>query len=190
MEQKQSNLVTFWKRLFGTTEKKKQEDLDKQTSSSTWQKLREKTDPNNMYFSSNWQCMYQVISNANVLLQNIDNISMDETKKKQVIAQAKFLRALAYRDLTDAWGPVPLITELLDPATAKDYPLTSVEEINNFMIADLKECIENLPEEWAGQDLSRATKGAAATLLGKIYLRSHDYTNAKTYIDMVLDHSV
>lgn len=55
------------------------------------------------------------------------------------------------------------------------------------MIADLKECIENLPEEWTGQDLARATKGAAATLLGKIYLRSHDYTNAKTYIDMVLE---
>lgn len=50
MEQKQSNLVTFWKRLFGTTEKKKQEGLDKQTSSSTWQKLREKTDPNNNVF--------------------------------------------------------------------------------------------------------------------------------------------
>ena len=50
MEQKQSKLVTFWKRLFGTAEKKKQKSTEKQTSSSTWQKLREKTDPNNMYF--------------------------------------------------------------------------------------------------------------------------------------------
>lgn len=50
MKQKQSKLVTFWKRLFGTAEKKKQESTEKQTSSSTWQKLREKTDPNNMYF--------------------------------------------------------------------------------------------------------------------------------------------
>lgn len=50
MEQKQSKLVTFWKRLFGTAEKKKQESTEKQTSSSTWQKLKEKTDPNNMYF--------------------------------------------------------------------------------------------------------------------------------------------
>ncbi len=50
MEQKQSKLVTFWKRLFGTAEKKKQESPEKQTSSGTWQKLREKTDPNNMYF--------------------------------------------------------------------------------------------------------------------------------------------
>lgn len=52
MKQKQFNLVSFWKRLFGTTEKKKQEGLDKQTSSSTWQKLREKADPNNMYFQN------------------------------------------------------------------------------------------------------------------------------------------
>lgn len=34
MEQKQSKLVTFWKRLFGTAEKKKQESTEKQTSSS------------------------------------------------------------------------------------------------------------------------------------------------------------
>lgn len=163
-------------------------DMGYSTAAGDPTKLSNMTyDANNRYFKYNWQCMYQVISNANVLLQNIDNISMDETKKKQVIAQAKFLRALAYRDLTDGWGPVPLITELIDPATAKNMPLTSVEEINNFMITDLKECIEVLPEEWTGQDLSRATKGAAATLLGKIYLRSHDYTNAKTYIDMVLD---
>lgn len=50
MEQKQSKLVTFWKRLFGTAEKKKQESPEKQTSSGTWQKLKEKADPNNMYF--------------------------------------------------------------------------------------------------------------------------------------------
>ena len=144
-------------------------------------------DPNNMYFRSNWNSMYQVISNANVLIQNIGKVNMDETKKKQIIGQAKFLRALAYRDLTDAFGPVPLITELVNPATAKNMPLTSVEEIEELLIEDLKECISVLPEQWIGKDLSRATKGAAATLLGKIYMRSHDYTNAKTYIDMVLD---
>lgn len=162
-------------------------DMGYSTAAGDPTKLSNMTyDANNRYFKYNWQSMYQVISNANVLLQNIGNISMDETKKKQVIAQAKFLRALAYRDLTDGWGPVPLLTELVDPATAKNMPLTSVEDIDNFMITDLKECIENLPEEWAGQDLARATKGAAATLLGKIYMRSHDYTDAKTYIDMVL----
>ena len=50
MKQTKPSQTPLWKRLFGTAEKKEQEGLDKQTSSSTWQKLREKADPNNMYF--------------------------------------------------------------------------------------------------------------------------------------------
>ena len=34
--------------------------------------------------------------------------------------------------------------------------------------------------------MSRATKGSALTLLGQVYLRAHDYANAKSYIDQVL----
>ncbi len=162
-------------------------DMGYSTAAGDPTKLSNMTyDANNRYFKNNWRSMYQIISNANVLLQNIGNVDIDESKKNQIIGQAKFLRALAYRDLTDAWGPVPLLKELVNPATAKDMPLTSVADIDKFLIEELKECINLLPEEWSGQDLSRATKGAAATLLGKIYMRSHDYTNAKTYIDMVL----
>lgn len=163
-------------------------DMGYSTAAGDPTKLSNMTyDSNNRYFRLGWQNMYQVITNANVILQNIDNVGdMTEDKKVLAKAQVKFLRALAYRDLTDAFGPVPLLTELVDPSSAKDMALTSVEQIDEFMIKDLKECINELPEKWEGTDLSRATKGAAATLLGKIYLRAHDYQNAKTYIDMVL----
>lgn len=145
-------------------------------------------DANNRYFSANWTYMYEVISNANFLLSKIDNVTMDNTKKQQVIAQARFLRALAYRDLTDGWGPVPLITEVIAPDKTVNMPLSSVEDVNKVIIEDCKFAIDNLPESWTVSDgLSRATKGAAATLLEQVYLRSHDYTNAKTYADMVLD---
>lgn len=50
MKQTKPSHPPLWKRLFGTAEKREQEGLDKQTSSSTWQKLKEKADPNNMYF--------------------------------------------------------------------------------------------------------------------------------------------
>src|SRR5690606_42143958 len=66
------------------------------------------------------QYMYEVISNANLLISKIDAVSMDETKKKRIIAQARFLRALAYRDLTDGWGPVPLYTEVVPPDQTKN----------------------------------------------------------------------
>lgn len=162
-------------------------DMGYSTAAGDPTKLSNMTyDSNNRYFTYNWRDMYTIITNANVILANVDAIDMSDESKGLVKGQAKFLRALAYRDLTDAFGPVPLITELLDPFNAKDLPLTPVAEIEALLIADLTECIELLPESWTGQDLARATKGAAATLLGKIYLRNHDYTNAKTYIDMVL----
>lgn len=145
-------------------------------------------DSNNRYFSSNWRDMYRVISNANVILDNVDAIDMSEENKKLVKGQAKFLRALCYRDLTDAFGPVPFFTSLIeDPFIMSNATLTPVSEIEKALIEDLKECINYLPASWDGQDLARATSGAAATLLGKIYLRNHDYTNARTYIDMVLN---
>ena len=132
--------------------------------------------------------MYNVVSNANTILDNVDAVNMSEEKKNLVKGQAKFLRAMAYRDLTDAWGAVPFITSLVkNPFTMNDATLTPVSEIEATLISDLKECINLLPASWSGQDLARATSGAAATLLGKIYLRNHDYANAKTYIDMVLN---
>jgi len=144
-------------------------------------------DANNRYIRYNWQYMYEVISNANLLLSKIDAVSMDETKKKRIIGQARFLRALAYRDLTDGWGPVPLYTEVVPPDQTINAPLTPVADIDKVIIEDCKYGIDNLPEQWDESDgLCRATKGACATLLGNVYMRAHDYQNAKTYMDMVL----
>ncbi len=144
-------------------------------------------DANNRYIRYNWQYMYQVISNANLLLSKIDAVTMDDAKKKKVIAQARFLRALAYRDITDAWGPAPLLTEVMPPTETENMALTPVAEINKVIIDDCKYGLDNLPETWSTADgLSRATKGAAAMLLGNVYMRAHDYLNAKIYIDMVL----
>lgn len=144
-------------------------------------------DDNNRYFKFNYQNMYQVISNANMLLANIDNVSMSDEKRKQVMAQARFLRALSYMDLTDAWGPVPLITDVRNPSESYNLPLASVEEIENLITSDCQYAIDNLPEKWSlDLGIGRASKGAALTLLGKMYMRSHKYDKAKPLIDEVL----
>ncbi|MCH5597098.1 RagB/SusD family nutrient uptake outer membrane protein [Niabella ginsengisoli] len=163
-------------------------DMGFSTAAGDPSKLSDLTyDDNNRYFRYNWQYMYQVISNANILLSKIDAVPMDDAKKQSVIAQARFLRALSYRDLTDAWGPVPLITEVIPPAEAPALPLTPVADVDKVIIEDCKFGIDNLPESWAASDgLSRATKGASAALLANVYLRAHDYQNAKIYVDMIL----
>jgi starch-binding outer membrane protein, SusD/RagB family len=144
-------------------------------------------DANNRYIRYNWQYMYNIISNANLLLSKIDAVQMDDTKKNRIIAQARFLRALAYRDITDAWGPAPLLTSVTSPDETINAPLASVAEIDQQIIDDCKYGIDNLPDEWSeSEGMSRATKGACATLLTNVYMRAHNYADAKTYVDMVL----
>lgn len=162
-------------------------DMGFSTAAGDPTKLSQMTyDDNNRYFRYNYQMAYQVVTNANILIKNVADVNIDDTKKAQIIAQAKFLRALAYRDLTDAFGPVPFVTEPVDLSQAKDAELTPVEEITEYLCNDLKECVNVLPKSWEVEK-TKATKGAAATLLGKLYMRDHKYAEAKPYIQMVLD---
>lgn len=144
-------------------------------------------DDNNRYFKFNYQNMYQVISNANMLIDRIESVTIPDDRKKKIIAQARFLRSLSYMDLTDAWGPVPLITTVKNPTESYNEPLVAVEKIDAQIAEDCQYAIDNLPEKWSDElGIGRATKGAALTLMGKMYMRSHNYEKAKTYIDQVL----
>ena len=118
-------------------------DIGYSTAAGDPTKLSNMTyDASNRYFSNNWRDMYNVVSNANTILDNVDAVNMSEEKKNLVKGQAKFLRAMAYRDLTDAWGAVPFITSLVkNPFTMNDAALTPVAEIEATLISDLKECI-------------------------------------------------
>lgn len=142
---------------------------------------------NNSYITANWQWPYKLIANANLLLSKIESSQISDQDKKLIIGQARFLRALAYRDLTDAFGAIPLFTELMDPRQTNNATLSPVTRIDSLIIEDCKFAIDNLPETRdVASGLMKATKGAALTLLGKLYMRQHDYANAKIYIDQVL----
>ena len=55
-----------------------------------------------------WQNTYETISRANNVIDGIKNTPMDATKKEQMIAEAKFLRAYSYFQLVNIFGEVPL----------------------------------------------------------------------------------
>lgn len=143
-----------------------------------------------------WNAMYKLIANANNAIFNIIPMSgITAAEKAQFIAEAKFLRCSAYMDLTDSWGPVILITEanLGNPGYLDQTPPSSVEEIDAFMIKELTEAADVLPVNYKNNDIygtndvGRATKGAALTLLAKLYLRSHDWQKVVTYTQKVMD---
>lgn len=124
-----------------------------------------------------WETLYVGIFRANQVIANVPDIEMDATLKKRVIAEAKFLRALFYFNLTLYFGRPPL---MLTPSKIEDAPRNATTAEAYTQIAkDLNEAIPDLPPSYGDADKGRATKGAAYALLGKTYLQQKQYGPAE-----------
>src|SRR6201996_2357529 len=102
----------------------------------------------NGLIAEDWRQVYKLIADANNAILNISAMkTITDADKNQFLSEIKFLRAVAYSDLTDLWGPVILATEkdLVDPDYTAKAKLTSVADIEAFMINDLQGAISTLP---------------------------------------------
>ena len=127
-----------------------------------------------------WNALYVGVKRANVVIEKIPAIAMDETLKTRYIAEARFIRGLIYFDFVRAWGGVPLVTTTTPPLK---LPRASAEEVYTQIIQDLNFAVDNLPlrSEYQATDAGRATSGAARALLARVYLFRHDFVNAEKY---------
>ncbi len=66
------------------------------------------------YVANYWQIMYDGVQRANQVIRRVSGMTIDESIKKQIVAEAKFLRALHYAELLDYFGGVPLYNESVD----------------------------------------------------------------------------
>ncbi|MDE6802920.1 MAG: RagB/SusD family nutrient uptake outer membrane protein [Muribaculaceae bacterium] len=116
-------------------------------------------------FRSNWSSMYNYIRLLNQFLWDYERgmIKLPESDVKARIAEARFLRALAYQELIQRHGGV--ILRLVDggvDAHNKHNKARSTEaESWDFVINEYTEIADMLPTEWPSADAGRITKGAA-----------------------------
>ena len=129
-------------------------------------------------YNGNWQ----MIGCANSAIDNIT--PMEESKfkngghKKELLAEAHFMRAFAYYQLTNAFYRVPLITNGFYDAVSSPV-LASVEELDNQMEKDLLIAASGLPDSWkkknVGGEEGRPTSDAAYGYLMRLYMRKAGY---------------
>jgi hypothetical protein len=152
-----------------------------QLSDGTWNSA-------NGLLAEDWRQIYKLIANANNAIYNLSSMTgITAAEKAQFLSEIKFLRALAYLDLTDDWGAVVLVTEddvakaNANPNYTEQTTPTPVADIETLLITDLTAAANLLPVNYQGNaiygsnDVGRATKGAALTLLAKLHLRRHDW---------------
>jgi starch-binding outer membrane protein, SusD/RagB family len=126
--------------------------------------------------ASRWNGFYLGIRNANLVIANAPNGSaISQENIQKYVAEAKFLRALAYFDLVRNWGSVPLRTEnnMKEIGLAK----SSVEQIYELILSDLTEAERFLSDE--PKHIGRPTKLAAKTMLADVFLHLSRYEEAR-----------
>lgn len=115
-----------------------------------------------------WFACYSGINRCNLI---VNNPEYESDLLPILQAEAKYLRAYFYFQLVQFYGEVPLIlTSLSQDEYGQERK--SVEVVFDQIVEDLETAIELLPEksQRSANEVNKATKGAAKTLLGKVYL--------------------
>lgn len=150
----------------------------------------------NTYNYAHWSAMYNVISNCNIVLSNINSVTFPTgSNTKQVYkAEAEFIRSFIYFDLVREYGDIPLATVqyTTDAQVTANTFRTKQALVYNQIIADLTDASTSpLPATQATGTIGRTSLAAVNTLLGKVYLTKAltiDSTSNTADLNMALQY--
>ena len=138
----------------------------------------ETEDPN--HSRSIWGASQYGIYKANLGLANFDLLTDATQEEKDLIkGQLLFYRALLNFYLTELWGPMPYILEVLPSNEPLRLPRPKYNEVADLIGQDLREAADLLPFDWDDTEAGkrtleynrwRTTKGMALAYLVKNYL--------------------
>lgn len=116
-----------------------------------------------------WKSLYIIIGHCNTTIKAIENApeTIAEADKNAAIAEAKFIRAMAYYHLAMLWGEVPIIEDTRKLITSPLVNRNITADVYQFIVEDLIFAADNLPTT---DVTGRVTTWSAKGLLSKVYL--------------------
>src|SRR5690606_25448242 len=132
--------------------------------------------PSNTEVYRFWQETYKALYSVNIVLDKIQQADLDTAYKTGVTAEMRFLRCLYYFDMVQLWGELPIVTKPLTVAESYQTLRAPVAEVYQQIVQDLRYAAGHLPLAAEVSAPGKASKGAAQTLLGKVYLTLGDKT--------------
>ena len=132
-----------------------------------------------------WSVPYQGIFRANVLLQKLPEVPMEDATKLRFAAESKALRAYYYFNLVTMFKNVPLILEPIASNDIYDVVQANPQDVYTQIENDLLDAINVLPGTVSADNAGRFTKGAAQALLGKVYLYQNKKSEAAAQLEQV-----
>lgn len=131
---------------------------------------------------------FSTIRKANDFLANVDKCAIKDDLKNRMKAEARFFRAMNYLELTTKFGKVPIITDVL-PFDAPNIPRDEVSKVQDFILTELGEIAQILPDRYAGgylNETGRVTRFAALALRARAALYFGRFTEAENSAHTVM----
>jgi hypothetical protein len=111
------------------------------------------------------------VGQSNLAIENINRYATSGVSpeiKKMAIAEARYMRALAYRFLVMNWGAVPIIENNLTLLSDTSITRNTVSSVWRFITNEMRAVAEDLPE--ASVRPGRLNKWSAEAMLARFYL--------------------
>jgi starch-binding outer membrane protein, SusD/RagB family len=135
-----------------------------------------------------WQAFYKVAGNATVLMNTFQQIRTDENASfiDPGIAEAQFIRGVAYFFIARTFGDAPIVTDPVALANSGNLnvPRYIQKDVLRFALNDLAAADAGLPETPYQQ--GRVTKYSAEGMAAKIYLYMGNYDSAAIWANQVI----
>lgn len=143
-------------------------------------------------FHNFYSRMVSSVTKATYVLALIEESELEESLKNRLMAEVIACRAHWLYDLGSFYGPPPVV---LDKEKAKNPqelyfpPRLSEEDYLDFVENDILFAMEHLPVKYPEQsDYGRYTKGAAASILMKMYMQHKRFEDAVAISDDILSY--
>ncbi|HTF20659.1 MAG TPA: RagB/SusD family nutrient uptake outer membrane protein [Chryseolinea sp.] len=163
------------------------DELDDQTGGSEYSQfhLNQLTPVNSRVYSL-WSDLYTTIYAANSIIEGLQSSTgVSVSMNRQLMGEAKFIRAFCHFYLANTFGNIPLVTTTVYDVNSR-VSRSSTDEVYASVVADLKDS-QQLLADVAIQSKSRVSKWASTALLARVYLYAQDWANAEVESARILD---
>lgn len=129
------------------------------------------TTADNQYNQNAWRSFFNVIAQSNLAIYNINRFAgpaVTSDAKKTAIAEARFMRGVAYSYLVMNWGAVPVIENNIEHLNDTTIRRNTVPSVWRFITRELRAATADLP--LTPPQPGRLTKWSAEGMLARFYL--------------------
>ncbi len=137
-----------------------------------------------------WSKSYEIVARCNNFIENVEQADISPELILEMKSEARFIRAYHYFWMVHFWGDIPLTTKTLTIDEANSVQRTPRSEVVDFILNELTEAAEYLPETRPDAEKGRVVKAAALAIQGRMLMSEKRWPEAASAFKSIIDQGL